>query len=196
MIILPENPAPNSAAPSLLDFGFLQRPATGAAALRVDRPGSRWRLQFSYPTMRADVARPYISRLIAAKREGLRIAFPLQGVSQGSPGSPVVDGSGASGTSLPVRGLNPGYTAKEGYWLTIIDSDGVHYLHNVCATVVADSAGEATLTIEPMLRAPMADGDVILLARPLVEGVIDGDVSWNDELAGLINGLTFTLEEA
>lgn len=195
MIILPENPAPNGAVPTLLDFGFLQRPSTGAAALRVDRPGSRWRLQFSYPVMQADVARPYISRLTAAKTEGLRIAFPLQGVSQGSPGSPVVDGSGAAGTSLPVRGLTPGYVAKEGYWLTIIDGDGVYYLHNVRATVAADSSGEATLSIYPMLRAPVADGDVILLAKPMVEGVIEGDVSWNMELANLISGLTFVLEE-
>lgn len=195
MIELPETPAPNAASPALLDFGFLQRPSTGAGALRVDRPGSRWRLEVSYPVMRADTARVFNSRLIAAKREGLKLTFPLLGVSQGSPGSPTVDGSSASGTSLPVKGLTPGYVVKEGYWLNAIDADGVRYLYNVRATVAADSSGDATLTVEPMIRAPLADGDEIVLDKPMIEGFVDSDWSWPMGLADLVEGFSFTMEE-
>lgn len=195
MIELPNTPGPNAVEPELIDYGFNQKPATGAGALRVDRPGSRFRLEVSFPVMRADTARVFISRLIAAKSEGLRMPYPLLGVNQGNPGSPVVDGSGALGSTLPVRGMTPGYQIKEGFWLTVIDADGVYYLHNVRANTFADASGEATLTIKPILRAPLVDGDTILLGKPMVEGVIEELSSFPLGLADLVDGLSFTLEE-
>jgi hypothetical protein len=196
MIVLPDDPGPSTAHPVLIDFGFVQRPATGAALSRVDRPGSRFRIDFAFPPMPADVARVVVSRLIAARSEGLRIELPLMGVSQGAPGAPVVDGAGAAGSSLPLRGLTPGYQIKEGFWLTAIDAAGVHYLHNVRATTAADASGEALLTIAPILRAPLADGDAVLLAKVLVEGVVTEDVAWDMTPGEIVTGLGFTLEEA
>lgn len=195
MIELPTTPAPNAVNAELIDYGFNQKPATGAGALRVDRPGSRFRLEVSFPVMRADTARVFISRLIAAKSEGLRMPYPLLGVNQGNPGNPVVNGSGAIGSTLPVRGLTPGYQIKEGFWLTVIDADGIYYLHNVRANVFANASGQATLTIKPILRAPLADGDTILLGNPMVEGVIEELSSFPLGLADLVDGLSFTLEE-
>ena len=195
MIVLPESPAPNGAVPELIDFGMLLRPATGAATTRIDRAGSRFKVDFTFPPMKPDAARIFVSRLIAAKSEGLRIAFPLLGVSQGFPGVPVVNGSGASGTSLPLTGLTPGWVAKEGYWLTAIDADGVHYLHNIRAVVVTDGSGLATLTIAPALRAPLVNGDTVLLSEPLVEGFVTSVVSWELPANRLVT-VAFTLEEA
>src|SRR3546814_1909417 len=65
------------------------------------------------------LSRIFIARLLKAKREGLRIPYPLIDVPQGAPGSPVVDGADQSGTTINLRGLTPGYAAKEGYWLSI-----------------------------------------------------------------------------
>lgn len=195
MIELPNTPGPVAVEPELIDYGFNQKPSTGAGGLRVDRPGSRFRLQVSFSAMRADTARIFISRLIAAKSEGLRMAYPLLGVNQGNPGNPVVDGSGALGSTLPVRGLTPGYQVKEGFWLTVIDNDGVYYLHNVRANVFADASGEASLTIKPILRAPLVDGNVILLGTPTVEGVVEELSSFPLGLADIVDGLSFTLEE-
>lgn len=195
MIELPTSPAPNSATPTLLDFGFVQRPALGAAALRIDRAGNRHQVEFGFPPMSAEVARVFVSRLQQAKSEGLRIAFPLLGVSQGSPGSPTVRGSGAGGTALPLEGLTPGYVAKEGYWLTVIDADEVHYLHCLAATATADAAGEADLVVTPPLRHFPGAGDAVLLARPLVEGLVTSEISHPREPNRLVR-LSFTLEEA
>src|SRR3546814_10400759 len=71
----------------------------------------------SFPPMLPSVSRIFIARLLKAKREGLRIPYPLIDVPQGAPGSPVVDGADQSGTTINLRGLTPGYAAKEGYWL-------------------------------------------------------------------------------
>ena len=196
MIELPADPAPNGVSPSLLDYGMVLKPSTGAAASRLDRKGSRFRLDVSFPPMKADAARVFISRLLRAKSEGLRIPFPLLDVPQGSPGSPVVDGAGQTGKSLDVRGLTPGYAVKEGFWLSIEDASGQHYLHNVAAAVRAASDGTATLTITPELRTPFADGATINLAVPMVEGFVDGNAwQWAVPVEKLI-ALSFPLEEA
>lgn len=196
MIELPASYAPNGARVVLIDFGFVQRPSLGGAAARVNRPGNRWQIELTWPTMQADDARVLVRRLAAAKSEGLRVLFPLQGVSQGSPGSPVVNGSGAGGTTLPLRGLTPGHVIKEGWWLTAIDSAGVRYLHQAAATVAADGSGNATLAVTPMIRAPLADGNTVLLGAPEVEGFITEEIGWDLVPGELTSGIGCTIEEA
>lgn len=191
MIDLPDSPAPNGMDWSLLDRGYIQR---GASSLRVDQKGSRHRIAFSYPPMVANTARSFVQRLKRAKSEGVRVNLPLL-VAQGNPGAPVVDGAGQQGKTLLVRGLDPGYVAKEGYWLTITAADGSACLYSLDAAVRAGSDGKAELVIDPALRAPYLDGAVIALARPWIEGFIDGE-EWSWAVA--VNRLTavqFTVEE-
>jgi hypothetical protein len=196
VIELPSNPAPNGVVPRLIDYGFTMRSPTGGSSLRLDRAGSRFAVEVSYPPMKADKARVFVSRLLEAKSQGLRIEFPLLGVSQGNPGTPVVDGAGQAGKTLSVRGLTPGYVVKEGYWLSIVDADGQHYLHNATAVVTADAGGLASLSITPALRVPFADGAVIHLAKPMIEGLVDGNEwSWQLPVNRLI-ALAVTIEEA
>lgn len=194
MVELPDTPAPNGATPTLLDFGLVQRPASGAALQIIDRPGSRWQWEITYPVMKADTARKFTAQLSKAKRQGLRIEIPLLGIKQGLPGSPVVNGAGQAGTTLSVRGLTANYAFKEGYWLTIIDSDDTYYLHQISAAGVANGSGVATMSIEPALRVPFADGDMILLAKPMVEGIVTSQATWSMNLGNLVQ-LGFTLEE-
>ena len=190
MIELPASPAPNGMEPALLDYGMVQR---GASSLRVDRAGNRWRIGFGYPPMQPDKARTFTGRLTRAKREGLRIVLPLI-VPQGAPGATVVDGAGQAGTLLDVRGFNAGYPVKEGFWLTVV-SDGQGYLHQVTETVRADVSGEAVLSIEPPLRAPLADGDTVELAAPFIEGFVDGEEwGWSVPVNRLVS-VGFTVEE-
>lgn len=172
MQTLPVKPSPNGMEPSLIDRGFIQR---GASALRIDRPGTKWGINFMFPIMTVDVARGFISKLLRAKRQGLQIDIPLV-VPQGIAGNPVVDGPVTSaGTTLSVRGLTPNYVVKEQYWLTVVETDGTAYLHSVIETVVADGTGDATLEIEPALRAPFADGDTVHLGKPFMQGFMDGN---------------------
>lgn len=196
MIVLPADPAPCNVAPQLLDFGMILRPGTGAPAVRINRNGSRWQAQFTMPTMTTATARLFQARLVRAKREGLRMPWPLLGVPQGSPGAPVVNGSGAAGTVLPLRGLSRGYRVLEGYWLNVTDADGQIYLHQAAARVDAASDGTATLEVSPPLRSVLADGSAVQLARPEIEGLVTSDVAWELPVNRLISGLTFTVEES
>lgn len=195
MITLPATPAPNSCSPRVISFDLHARPSTGAAVQTIYRPGSRWALDFTYPVMEAEVARAFTSRLVRAQREGLRMEVPLLGVSQGSPGTPVVNGANPSGTVLPLRGCTVGYEFGEGYWLTLIDAAGDYYLHQVVGSAIVNGSGEVTLSIETPIRSPLPDGATVLVAAPMVQGFIES-VSWGMRLGNMIEGIGFTLEEA
>lgn len=206
MIELPDGVVPNAATPALIDFGGTQRPSSGAALLRIDRPGNRYSVQMSLPPkIMEGQGRVIVSRLIRAKSAGLRVPFELAGVDQGLPGAPVVDWAGSNGAApagmfLPLRGLTPGYPAKEGFWLSIAEplpGGGVqHYLHNVAALSVAGADGTAVIALSEMLRAPFPDGAAVHLEKPWIEGMVQGDGrAWEISVDHLV-ALEFAIEEA
>lgn len=195
MIEFPDNIAPNGCTPSLIDYGGVLRSAIGGASQSIDRLGSRFRVELSYPPMEDDDGRVFVSRLIRAKREGLRVEYPLLSVDQGLPGSPVVDGAGQTGFNIAVRNLTANYSGYEGFWLSI-ERAGQHYLHNATANFTADALGDAVIPISPALRVPFLDGDIVNLAVPKVEGFIAGDeIGWQMSLAHHIS-FGVVIEEA
>lgn len=196
MIEFPDDIGPQSFAMRLLDFGGIMRPPLGGSVTRVNRLGNRFAADVSLPPLELDRGRVFVSRLIRAKREGLRMEIPLTLGEQGVPGvGATVDGTVTGGTSLPVKGVNAGWVAREGYWLSVVKS-GQHYVHNICAQAIADGSGDVTLTIEPELRVSLADGDVVNLAKPMIEGFVDGsEAAWEWSLARHAM-ISFTLEEA
>jgi hypothetical protein len=194
MITLPDVPAPNGAEPSLIDFGVNLRAALGGTTVRVNRPGARFRLAVSYPLMTPDVARVFVSRLIRAKFEGLRLPYPLLSETQGSPGSPVVNGAGQAGTAIALRNITANHPFREGSWLSIVGG-GRHYLHNVTNAVTANGSGFAMVNIAPALRFPFPDGAAVHVAQPMIEGFVDGETAdWTIRVDHLVQ-LAFTIEE-
>lgn len=195
VVELPTWAVPNGAKPALRDFGTVLRPSTGAALLRVDRLGSRYRAALSFPPfVDADRGRIIVSRLIRAKRLGLRTEFPLLEPQQIE--DAIVDGGSQSGTSLKVRGLTPGRAIREGYWLSVQRPDGQHFLHNVAGGVLADATGRAILPLSEMLRWPFEDGCRVNLVRPMIEGLVDGDEqAWSISVERFVN-IEFLVEEA
>jgi hypothetical protein len=196
MIDMPFSTDFASASPALIDFGSVLRPATGAKIQRIDRPGNRFKIAVSMPIKTSDDARPIIADLIAGKTEGIRIYYPLQYETQGYPGNSVIDGAGQTGNAIHLRNMTPNHAVKKGYWLSIVDPTGQHYLHNAHAAVIVGEDGKATLPIRTALRYPFPDGSVVHLARPMVEGLVDGsDLAWSLALGGLIDNISFTIEE-
>lgn len=196
MIELPADPAPNSVEFEPRDFGATLQPAGGASLLRVNRSGARYRIRITFPPMTAVVARVFNRRLQAARREGLRIDYPLLGESQGTPGSPVINGSNPLGRTLPLRGLTPGYAIAEGYALTLIDGDANRYLHFVGNSGNADGSGVFTVTgLEPPIRGVFEDGDTVLLEQPTIEGVPVDEYGWSFSVDRLVRGATIVIEE-
>jgi len=196
MITLPDLPAPNGAVARLIDFGGTMRPGLGGALLRLNRQGNRYAIDVTFPPMEAEEGRIFVARLIRGQREGIRIAMPLLGVDQGSPGSPVVDDPGQAGLFLNVRSVTPGYQAHEGFWVSIEDESGQHFLHNISGTATANLSGDITLPVEPMLRRRFSSGCTVNLVEPMIEGLIEGDeTQWRMSLERTV-GLAFTIEEA
>jgi len=196
MIVLSTAKLPATVTPAFIDNGGTMRSATNARGLRLNRLGNHFRAAVTMPISTAGEAASLIADLIAAKEEGLRMAYPLQGVDQGAPGTPVVDGAYQSGKTINLRGLTPGYVAQKGFWVSIVSEAGQHYLHNVRAQATVGSDGKVALPINPMLRYAFADGASVFLAAPMIEGEISGnEQSWQIVRGGKIVGLAFTIEE-
>lgn len=196
MVELPEDCVPNDFLWWGVDLGFVQEGSAGLGD-RIDRPGNHFACEAMFPPFKPDLARKFATRVHRATREGIRIEIPLLGVHQGYPGAPVVDGDDQTGTALALRGLTPRYAAKEGFWLTATEAlTGQRFLHRVQASVAADEDGLITLEIEPPLRAPLADGDTIELARPTIEGTLREPARISLAVDRLVRlGASLTIEE-
>ena len=195
MITLPPGVYPRSATVRLLDYSVIVRPASGAPAQRYNRLGSRYAMEFELPAMTPETARLVRARLIQAKRAALRVPVPLPEGAQGSPGAPLVDGTDSAGTTLKLKNLTPGWMAREGYWLNVTDAAGMLYLHDVAAPVRAGADGKAVLTLGVPLRCALADGAVVRIANPVIEGLLTSDVAMTDPVGRIVSGVTFTIEE-
>lgn len=195
MIILPDTFVPREAQPFMLDAGFVVRSARGMAVGRVETPGSRFGVEIQFPPMTYADASELLGYLQAGKREGLRLRWPLMATVQAG-GTGAVDGSGAAGTNLPVRGLTPGAMIRRGSWLTVVNTAGGRCLHNVAAPVRVSATGTATITVQAPLRTVLVDGNAVLVSAPTIEGVITSEVNWALPVNRIVPGIGFRLEEA
>lgn len=191
MIELPDFAIRGSATPVFIDPGFTQR---GLSTLsRIDRKGARFKLACTYGPFHPEHGRVMVARLIAAKQEGLRVPFPLLH-DQGTPGSPLTVGAFSIGRTIDLDGMTPGYVCKEGYWLSLV-KDGRHYLHSVRTGGRVSNTGMLTVTLNEMLRDSFADNTVAHLAKPMVEGLIEGDEWQWMYSVDRMTPIEFTLEE-
>lgn len=121
--------------------------------------------------------------------------FPLLDLDPGAPGNVLVNGGTASGSTLPVDGATPGYVFRAGQPFSIV-TGGRHHLYWNAVEVIANSSGQATLTIDPPLRKQPADNDVCNFGIPMIEGFIEGDeFSWQMSVDRIL-GFQFTIREA
>jgi hypothetical protein len=177
-----------------LDFGGLMPSALGGSTDRIDRLGTRYMAQIDTPAMRLEPdGRRWSARLLRARREGALIEIHQPDFDAGAPGAPVVASDTASGRSIPISGLTPHYAVREGQWLNYV-VDGQRYLDQVTAQVLANASGVATITIQNLLRVPLTAGDTIVLAKPCIEGWIEGDFGIARSV-DRITSFSFTLSE-
>lgn len=178
MIDLPTTPGPASLSWHYVDFGGRMTPPLGGEVQRVNRLGNRLSLMVDLPPMPPAAAKVWISSLMRGVSEGVRYRIRQRGVEIGAPGAPVVDGDGQGGAALTIRGGTPRYAFREGQFVSLL-SEGRRYVHMVTAPALLDAAGGGTIPIVPMLRVEPADGDVLEVAAPIIEGLPDdGGLGW------------------
>jgi hypothetical protein len=193
MITLPDFPPPASAQPTFVDRGGTLE---GAVDMRVEKMGSRFALSVSMPPMKGDkIGRQWIAALLRGKSAGVRMPWPLQGFKPGVPGPVKVNGAGQAGTSLVVDGATPNYVFRAGQPFNHETATGERLLYFVAEEEIANGSGQATLTIEPMLRVEPGDNDDLDFGAPTIEGFLGaGDLPWEMGVAKQI-GLSFTIKE-
>lgn len=196
MIDLPSYPPPASAEPVFVDFGATLSPSLGGPDQRIDRMGCRFGLSVSLPPMRGDkLGRQWIAALLKGKSEGVRMAWPLQGFKPGVPGTVKVNGAGQSGRTLVVDGASANYVFRAGQPFNHVPADGEEILYFVTEEVIANGSGQASLTIEPMLRVEPADNDDLEFGEPVITGFLAaGDLPWSLGVAKQV-GLAFDIRE-
>jgi hypothetical protein len=161
-----------------LEFGGLLPSALGGATARIERMGDRYSVQVSTPPMKIEPdGRRWSARLMKARREGGIVEIHQPDLNIGAPGSPVVSATTANGRSIPVSGLTPYYAVREGQWFNYFDAAGQRYLEQAAEQVIADASGELELPLQNLLRIPLTAGWSINLAKPCIEGWIEGDFS-------------------
>jgi len=193
-VTLPTSPGIRSARIRLLDFGGPLTPGLGGPVQRIERLGTRSAVDYMLPPMLTEPAgRTWLAILARAKREGAVYPVPQPGLLIGAPGSPVVNGAVAGGTSLPLRSASALYAFRAGQAISIFHG-GRRYLYFVETAVAANASGVAVLTLDRLLRTALTDGDAISVAAPLIEGALDyGDAI--DLLLEPYSQINFTIME-
>jgi hypothetical protein len=175
-------------------FGGILRPSSGGPEMILNRLGDRTSVRVTTPPlMNTTDGRILFQRLLRGLSDGVLMKFPNRGSVVGSPGSPVVSVAVSGGSAVTIGGLSSGYTIREGQPFSIIHG-GRRYLYfsNQDATA---SGGSASTTVRPLIRTPLSIGDVVELAAPMIEGIVDGDPTAWERSAANMAPFTFTVRE-
>ncbi|MNQ49565.1 hypothetical protein D3C85_634790 [compost metagenome] len=167
-------------------------PAFGGADQRLGRKGSRFAIDVSIPALSAaGCGMGLIADLLRGETETLVLGIPehLPAVAYGAP---VANGV-STGSVLAVKGLTPGAVIRKGKFLSIILS-GQRFVYMVTAQVTVPIGGLANLPSWRMLRRPAADGALIELAEPKIEGFIEPGQDWSITSLKAV-GMSFALKE-
>lgn len=194
-ILLPDRPAPRIFTPRPVSKGSDLIPIFNGVDLAYNRVGDKWSVTFDLPPMTHERATVWGARLARGRGSSVRMRIPQPGISmRGKPGAVTVAGAGQAGSTLAVENGNHNFLLREGQWVTV-ETGGRGFLYNLTADVRIDAAGEADLSIDPMLRRSPADGDVVEILAPYIEGRLEGrEAGWTLDVA-MTNGLSFTVIE-
>ncbi len=163
----------NRAVPTPLNFGGVQRPATGGDVTRINRMGSRWAFTFQTPMMPLEPDyRLHSAQFDRAEVEGALIEIYMPGFDPGAPGAPVVRTATAAGRTVPLAGMTPGYVVRASQWMSLIIG-GKRYLDRVQQQAVVSQAGTVDVVIKNLLRKPLTVDVVAELAIPKIEGSLE-----------------------
>ncbi|MFD1103721.1 hypothetical protein [Sphingobium olei] len=192
-ILLPAKPAIRRMRPMVVSFGSTLTPFLGGPTQRILRLGTRFAMRVTMPPMRAEVGRQWTSALARGTEAGVLMPI-VQDIDVGNPGAPLASAAVTAGMLLPIKGLTPGYAAKDGQFLSIVHN-GRRYLHIFAADQVANGSGVLNALIWPMIRTGLSVNDVIEIAQPKIEGGLDEAFEWDVLTEPWIQLPDFTIRE-
>jgi len=168
------------------------RPAFGGDLQRLNRVGSRFAIDVTLPVMTYAAAQAWSD--INDETDTVTMQIVQPGLNTGSPGTPLVNGAGQSGTTLILDGLTPHYVLRKNQWISV-STGGRLYAYRVKTEVAASAGGAVSVVLTTMLRVSPADNSPVQIAAPRIEGFATvPDDAWATNTAGHV-ALSFTIEE-
>jgi hypothetical protein len=170
---------PSSLTPTTLEIGIKSNTQVSVSDLSgyvqtVELPGARWSMSISMPPLKREDSAALEAFIAKLRGQAVRAVMPV--FSRSTPrgtwgGSPVVNNNAGSptlsqtGTTLETSGFTAFTTVKAGDYFNI-GSGGE--LHMVTDDATADSAGRATLSIQPAIRTAPAQSTALVFNSPVV----------------------------
>ncbi len=166
------------------------------AVQRVALGGARWTMTVTLPPMKRDTAAAW--KAFFDQLEGAAGTFygydPDCVVPRGQAlGTPRVNGSGQTGSSLAIDGCTPGTTfLRTGDYFAV---NGEY--KRATADAVVDGSGNATLRFKPALRNSPADNAAVTVNRPACTMALADDQQsvWECDVKGVYQPKTFSAVE-
>jgi hypothetical protein len=169
----------------------------------VAHPGQRWAASINLPSMKRQDAEAWVAFLVSLKGQigTFLLGDPNCKTARGSagvtPGTPVVNGAGQTGSSINIDGLPlsaTGYLLPGDY--IQLGSASSASLYKVLTQVNTNGSGEAAIDIWPNLRSAPADDAVVTVANTVGRFRLSSNTTqWNiSEISSY--GISFDCVEA
>lgn len=162
--------------------------------------GQRWEAEVQLPPMRRTNAEQWIAWLLSLNgRSGtFLMGDPLGCTARGAlGGTPVVNGSSQTGSSISIDGCSNSITAwmKAGDYIQLGAASTATF-HKVLQDVNTNASGQATLDIWPSIRTAPADGATVITSNTVGRFRLNaGEQNWSINNAS-VYGITFAAVEA
>lgn len=192
-LMLPSEPGPSIMTPRPISARGEMRPASSGPVTRVLRPGTRWAWDCEMPPLSYPESLAWDDLLSEHETVVMDILQPDLDI--GEPGSPLIDGVGVAGMSLPLKGMAPGYPIRKGQWLSFTVL-GQIYAYKARSAVTVAGDGRVIVPLRTMLRRPPSNNAAVAIQTPKAEGyaTVDPDSLKIDATDRMVR-LRFTLEE-
>jgi len=169
----------------------------------IAHQGQRWEAEISLPPMQRANAETWVSFLVSLA--GARGTFTMgdpncataRGTASVTPGTPVVNGSGQTGSSLTVDGLPTSETGylKAGDYIQLGGGSSAT-LHKVMQDVDSNASGQAAIELWPYIRTAPADDATVVVSNAVgVFRLAGNQTDWSINNAAFY-GITFAAVEA
>jgi len=169
----------------------------------IAHQGQRWEAEISLPPMQRANAETWVSFLVSLA--GARGTFTMgdpngataRGTASVTPGTPVVNGSGQTGSSLTVDGLPTSETGylKAGDYIQLGGGSSAT-LHKVMQDVDSNASGQAAIELWPYIRTAPADDATVVVSNAVgVFRLAGNQTNWSINNAAFY-GISFAAIEA
>ena len=169
----------------------------------IAHQGQRWEAEISLPPMQRANAETWVSFLVSLA--GARGTFTMgdpncataRGTASVTPGTPVVNGSGQTGSSLTVDGLPTSETGylKAGDYIQLGGGSSAT-LHKVMQDVDSNASGQAAIELWPYIRTAPADDATVVVSNAVgVFRLAGNQTDWSINNAAFY-GISFAAIEA